>query len=207
MQLAVAAALVAVLLPAHASVIGSTPAEGDALAAQPGTVSVTMNEEILDVPGGGSNALQVTDASGAFYGDGCASVEGDTVSMPVELGAPGEYELTYQVVSADGHPVSDTIAFTYEGEAGPAGLAEAPVCGEAAATEPAEATETEAAAEPAPPGATSDDAPAATDAADPAAQGADEGGAFPFIAVGVLAMLAVLALIAYTVNKGRRRER
>lgn len=203
MQLAVAAALVAVLLPAHASVIGSTPAEGDALASQPGTVSVTMNEEILDVPGGGSNALQVTDASGAFYGDGCASVDGDTVSMPVELGAPGEYELTYQVVSADGHPVSDTIAFTYEGEAGPAGLAEAPVCGEAAATEAPAATETEAAVEPAPPGATSDDAPAATDAAE---EGADEGGSFPFIAVGVLAMLAVLAVIAYTVNKGRRRQ-
>ena len=198
MQLALAAALVAVLLPAHASVIGSTPADGDALASQPGEVSVTMNEEILSVEGADSaNAIVVTDAAGAFYGDGCASVEGDTISRPVELGEPGEYTLTYQVVSADGHPVDGTVAFSYEGEAGPAGLAEAPVCGQQA---PAASS---AAAEPAPPAATSDDGAAATDEA---AEGQDEGG-FPFLAVGIIALLAVLAVVAYTVNRGSRIRR
>lgn len=203
MQLALAAALVAVLLPAHASVIGSTPADGDALASQPGEVSVTMNEEILSVEGADSaNAIVVTDAAGAFYGDGCASVDGDTISMPVELGEPGDYTLTYQVVSADGHPVDGTVAFSYEGEAGPAGLAEAPVCRQEA---PAESS---AAAEPAPPAATSDDgAAAATDEpADAPAEGQDEGG-FPFLAVGIIALLAVLAVVAYTVNRGSRIRR
>lgn len=201
MQLALAAALVAVLLPAHASVIGSTPADGDALASQPGEVSVTMNEEILSVEGADSaNAIVVTDASGAFYGDGCASVDGDTISMPVELGEPGDYTLTYQVVSADGHPVDGTVAFSYEGEAGPAGLAEAPVCGQEA---PAASS---AAAEPAPPAATSDDGAATDEPADAQGEGQDEGG-FPFLAVGIIALLAVLAVVAYAVNRGSRTRR
>ncbi|GAA3609206.1 copper resistance CopC family protein [Agrococcus terreus] len=201
MQLALAAALVAVLLPAHASVIGSTPADGDALASQPGEVSVTMNEEILSVEGADSaNAIVVTDAAGAFYGDGCASVDGDTISMPVELGEPGDYTLTYQVVSADGHPVDGTVAFSYEGEAGPAGLAEAPVCGQEA---PAASS---AAAEPAPPAATSDDGAATDEPADAQGEGQDEGG-FPFLAVGIIALLAVLAVVAYAVNRGSRTRR
>src|SRR5690606_38508275 len=81
------------------------------------------------------------DAAGLFYGDGCLSVDGDTASMQAQLGEAGDYTLTFQVVSADGHPVSDTIDFTFDpadGEAGAPGVAEAPVCGAAAAAPGAE---------------------------------------------------------------------
>ncbi|SDS55165.1 copper resistance CopC family protein [Agrococcus carbonis] len=201
----VAAIAALIALPAHASVIGTTPAAGDVVTEQPGTFSVVMNEEILSVEGADSaNALQVTDASGRFYGDGCVAVDGDTISLDAQLGEAGDYAMTFQVVSADGHPVSDTIAFSFEpaeGEAGAPGAAEAPVCGVAA------------------PDATSDGGTAAA-SADPeaVAPGAvpgeespsgDDGGAFPFLAVGVLAVLAVLAVIAFRANRlrGELRER
>lgn len=193
-----AALSVALLLPAHASVIGSTPSAGDVLTEQPGTFSVVMNEELLSVEGADSaNAIQVTDASGRFYGDGCASVDGDTISLEAALGEGGEYALTFQVVSADGHTVSDTIPFTFEpaeGQAGEPGAAAAPVCG----TAPAEGEA---------PAATAESGEAAPEATDDGA--VEQGSSFPFLAVGVLAMLAVLAVIAFRANRlrGELRER
>ncbi|RWR20257.1 copper resistance protein CopC [Agrococcus lahaulensis] len=206
MHAAIAALAAVLLLPAHASVIGSTPADGDTLTAQPGTFSVVMNEEILALEGAdGGNAMQLTDAEGRFYGDGCLAVDGDTLSLDAELGEAGDYTLTYQVVSADGHPVDGTVAFAFELEAGAEGApgAEtAPVCGETA-------EETPAATEPAEPEATSD-APAATASADQGTgteEPAEAEGQFPFVAVGILAVLGVLAVIAYTINRGSRTRR
>ncbi|WP_425845999.1 copper resistance protein CopC [Agrococcus sp. TSP3-2-1] len=209
MHAALAALAAVILLPAHAAVIGSTPSDGDTVTEQPGTFSVVMNEEILSLEGADSaNRLQLTDADGRYYGDGCVVVEGDTISLDAELGAAGDYALDYQVVSSDGHPVDGTVAFSFEpaeGEAGTAGSETAPICGAAApdATEPASTTEPEASVDPgeAAPG------PVASDDASPGDDAADEGGDFPFIAIGVLALLVVLAIIAYTVNRGYRRRR
>lgn len=190
------------LLPAHASVIGSTPAAGDVVTEQPGSFSIVMNEEILAVEGAsGSNAIQVTDAAGLFYGDGCLSVDGDTASMQAQLGEAGDYALTFQVVSADGHPVSDTIDLTFDpaaGQAGEPGVAEAPVCGVAAPEAEAE----------------SGSAPATASAeqgteGEPSDGAVEQGDSFPFIAIGVLALLALLALIAFRANRlrGQLKER
>ncbi|WP_051223095.1 copper resistance CopC family protein [Agrococcus lahaulensis] len=211
MHAALAALAAVILLPAHAAMIGSTPSDGDTVTEQPGTFSVVMNEEILSLEGADSaNRLQLTDAQGLFYGDGCVVVEGDTISLEAELGEAGDYSLAYQVVSADGHPVDGTVSFAFEpaeGEAGAAGSETAPICGAApAASEPASTstTEPEASVDPdeAAPG------PVATDDATPSdAVEGDEGGDFPFIAVGVLALLVVLAVIAWTVNRGSRRRR
>ncbi|WP_347753875.1 copper resistance CopC family protein [Agrococcus sp. ProA11] len=199
----------ALLLPAHASVIGSTPADGATVTEQPGTFSVVMNEQILSVDGAdSSNAIQITDASGRYYGDGCLTVDGDTASLDAQLGEAGDYTVTYQVVSADGHPVSDTIEFAFEpaaGEAGAPGVAEAPVCG-AAATESAEPAPAET---PAASADASDEAAPATasaqqgDDADTDASAEDDAAPFPFLTVGVLAVLAVLAVIAYRANRMR----
>jgi methionine-rich copper-binding protein CopC len=209
-MLASLAALAAViLLPAHASVIGTTPADGDTVSEQPGSFGVVMNEEILSLEGADANRLQLTDASGLFYGDGCVAVDGDTVSMDAELGPAGEYTLAYQVVSGDGHPVDGAVRFAFEpaeGQEGAAGSESAPVCG---APVESEGAATGAAAPVASSGpvasADADEADAGTAATDAPAEG--EGGGFPFIAVGVLALLAVLAVVAYTVNRGYRQRR
>lgn len=106
---------------AHNYLVSSTPAAGETLTAQPGTVSVTTNDNLLDLGGDGvAAAIQVTGPADAprYYGDGCASVLGPTASMPAQLGAAGEYTVTWQVVSTDGHPVSDQYTFDWQPAAG-----------------------------------------------------------------------------------------
>ncbi|MGM1030737.1 MAG: copper resistance protein CopC [Actinomycetota bacterium] len=230
MHAVLAAVAATLLLPAHASVIGSTPQDGSIVTEQPGSFSVVLNEEIIDVPGAASaNALQVTDAAGLYYGAGCGVVDGDTISLDAQLGAAGDYTVTYQVVSADGHPVSGEIGFAFEpvdGVGGPDGSASAPECAGAApavpepSTEPAPAAPTTSAPATTEPAATE---PAATESEEPATdapeatassdQGApieseapaeETGGQLPFLAIGVLAVLAVLAVIAYRANRLRK---
>jgi copper resistance protein C len=203
-----AAIAAVILLPAHASVTGTTPAEGAVLTEQAGTFSVTMNEEILAIEGASANQIQLTDAEGLFYGDGCTTIEGDTISLAAALGAAGDYTLTYQVVSGDGHTVDGTVGFAFEpaaGQEGVSGLAAAPVCGAAAPVETGAGATDPAAGEPA-----TSDAPEATASTTQGTVAPDEeaeGGEFPFLAIGILAMLAVLGVIAYTVNRGYRGRR
>lgn len=210
MLAAILAVGVSVLLPAHASVTGTTPEDGATLTEQPGTISVTMNEEIIEVPGGeGTNALQLTDDAGLHYGDGCVTVEGDTISLDAELGDAGRYTLAYQVVSSDGHPVSDEVAFTFEpadGAVGAVGSARAPVCGagqDGTAAETESAPTGDAVAAPAATATSEQGEPESTNApgVDP---GTDSFGALPQVGVFVLAGLAVLAFVAYRLNRRRK---
>jgi methionine-rich copper-binding protein CopC len=118
---------------AHDELIDSTPTSGQTLTELPSTFSVTMNEPLLTLDGSNSFALQITDAAGNYYGDGCLTEDGATLSTPAALGVAGSYTLAWQVVSNDGHPVSGEIPFSWQppadAEPSPA-LAAPPVCGE-----------------------------------------------------------------------------
>jgi methionine-rich copper-binding protein CopC len=120
---------------AHNYLVASTPTAGELVTSLPESISVTTNEPLLDLSGDGAGfALQVTDATGTFYGDGCLTVFGSTLSTPASLGAAGTYRVVWQVVSEDGHTVSDE--FTFEWSPGPGfeparGQAGPPVCGAA----------------------------------------------------------------------------
>jgi methionine-rich copper-binding protein CopC len=135
---AVALSTVAVLVAAapawaHSAIVASTPEEGETLTALPEAFSVTANETLLDLGGQGVFQLQIRDAGGGYYGDGCVSVVDATMSAEPTLGASGEYTMLWQVVSADGHPVSGEIPFTWAAPDGfePAASHDAvPVCGE-----------------------------------------------------------------------------
>jgi len=118
---------------AHDYLVDSTPVDGQTLSTLPAEFSVTANSPLLDLAGDGTGfGIRVTDAAGLFYGDGCVTVAGPTLSTPAALGAAGNYLLTWQFVSDDGHPVSDTLAFTWAPGAGfvpSAGVTTAPLCG------------------------------------------------------------------------------
>ncbi|MFM6982480.1 MAG: copper resistance protein CopC [Microbacteriaceae bacterium] len=117
---------------AHAALTGTAPEEG-AEATDVTSISLTANEELLDLGDGEGFVLAVSDADHHFYGDGCVSVDGATASMPVVLGDAGEYTVAYRVVSADGHPIEGSWRFTYspapDAVAGDA-FVSMPVCGE-----------------------------------------------------------------------------
>ena len=104
---------------AHDDIVDSTPAAGETLTELPEAFSVTASETLLDLQSAGSGAqgafgLQVRDADGRFYGDGCVSVVDATMSADAVIGDSGEYTMIWQLVSADGHPVSGEIPFTWE---------------------------------------------------------------------------------------------
>ncbi|MCW4384678.1 copper resistance protein CopC [Salinibacterium sp. SYSU T00001] len=139
------AALPLTALPAtaHNSVVDTVPAEGEVLSELPEAFLVTTSDTLLDA----SAAMQVTDAAGLYYGDGCVTIDGPSISTPALLGEAGEYTLAWQAVSADGHTISGTIPFRWEptGDAPLSpGSSEPPVCGETVASpspEPEEAAE------------------------------------------------------------------
>jgi len=125
---------------AHDYLVSSTPAANASVTSALSQVSLTFDDIVLD-DGGHGALVQVTDASGRNFETGCASVQDRQVSVPVALGAPGTYRVTWQIVSADGHPVSDSIQFTYSGpKAGDGRTGPLAKCGTTVAAPKAQAT-------------------------------------------------------------------
>ncbi|MCU1525689.1 MAG: copper resistance protein CopC [Microbacteriaceae bacterium] len=118
---------------AHNYLVASTPAAGSVLTELPPEFSVTTNDVLLNIGGNGAGfALQVKDAAGLYYGDGCVAIDGPSISTAAALGAPGTYTIVWQVISTDGHTVSDRFDFTWKPTAGDAkvskGSTTAPDC-------------------------------------------------------------------------------
>jgi methionine-rich copper-binding protein CopC len=106
-------ALVATSAPAsaHAELESADPADGSTVSTAPRSVTLTFGEDLQ--PAG--RALVVTGPDGARVDDGKAVVSGVRLSVDlVPLTTPGRYNVVYRVVSADGHPVSGELSFTYQ---------------------------------------------------------------------------------------------
>jgi methionine-rich copper-binding protein CopC len=186
---------------AHSYLLSSSPENGAVVQTLPAQFSVTANEPLLDLSGTASGfAIQVVDAAGRFYGDGCFVVSEATLAMGATLGEPGDYRLYWQVVSADAHTVSGELAFTWAPSAGEAvseGLAAPPVCG-GNEPEPSESeSPTESATEQ--PTETAEPTPVAEQ---PAAEAANA--SVPLlIGGGVLAAAGVAALAVWMIRRQR----
>lgn len=129
------AAAVAFSTPAaaHSTIIDSTPADGAELTEAPAEFSVTANEDLADLSGDGEGfALRVVPATGGDdLATGELTIDGPMLSTPGVPLEPGDYVMQYQVVSADGHPISGEIPFVILGaEPDPAPAPEEPGGGE-----------------------------------------------------------------------------
>ncbi|WP_091935267.1 CopD family protein [Blastococcus sp. DSM 46786] len=93
---------------AHATLIGTAPAQGAVLAAAPDRAVFTFDGPVVDVPGG----VQVFDARGREI-ESSAAVSGEelVVALP---GSVGERTLVvvWRVVSEDGHPINGSLSFS-----------------------------------------------------------------------------------------------
>ncbi|MFG2680709.1 copper resistance CopC/CopD family protein [Streptomyces sp. NPDC048392] len=110
--LAAACALLAGAGPAsaHAALTGSDPRQGAVVDKAPAQVSLTFSESVsMD-----DDSLRVLDPKGKRVDDGRpAGTGGTTYSVKLHTGLPdGTYTVTYQVVSADSHPVAGAYAFS-----------------------------------------------------------------------------------------------
>jgi copper resistance protein C len=99
---------------AHNYLVESTPTAGEVLTALPARFSIITNDVLLNVAHGSGFALQVRDQAGLYYGDGCVTVDGPGMSTAAALGAPGKYTVVWQLISTDGHTVSDDFTFTWK---------------------------------------------------------------------------------------------
>ncbi|MEK9898513.1 MAG: copper resistance CopC family protein [Actinomycetota bacterium] len=98
---------------AHADLQVSTPADGESLEIAPEEIRLTFSEELFEE----LVEISILDAAGDLYST--IEVEqtpppGTDVIFPWPTQAPpGDYSIAYRVVSADGHPVTGTISFSY----------------------------------------------------------------------------------------------
>ncbi|MGW3724549.1 copper resistance CopC/CopD family protein [Streptomyces sp. NPDC000851] len=110
--LAAAGLLLAGAAPAsaHAALTGSNPQQGAVVDNAPAQVSLTFSETVSL----SDDSLRVLDPKGKRADTGAASnVSGTTYAVKLHSGLPdGTYTVTYQVVSADSHPVAGAYTFS-----------------------------------------------------------------------------------------------
>jgi copper transport protein len=110
--LAVTGALLAGAAPvsAHAALTGSDPQQGTVVDKAPAQVSLTFSEPVAI----SDDALRVLDPKGKRVDRGDPdNPEGTTYTVRLHSGLPdGTYTVTYQVVSADSHPVAGAFSFS-----------------------------------------------------------------------------------------------
>lgn len=188
------ALLGAVVLPAspasaHAELLRSTPEDGATLKAAPASVTLIFGEEIL----ADGLGMVATAADGSKVALGKPAVSGTKVVAAWPPDAPGgSYKVAWRVVSADGHPISGVLSFSYAGAASPSASptpTSSPTSPSASASSPA---------------ATASPTDVVSPAASPASSSGSSGSTSWPLIIGVAALLA--AVIALVVVVARRRS-
>lgn len=184
---------------AHADLQVSTPEDGESLQIAPEEIRLTFSEELFEE----LVEISILDADGDLYST--IEVEqtpppGTDVIFPWPTQAPpGEYSIAYRVVSADGHPVTGTISFSY--------AATAP---EPSTPEPAPSDSTPSAESSTPatsPAASSPiaSAPSSSSATESSTSSStDSSSGTPLVILGVVLLLGVIATSALIVRARRR---
>lgn len=172
---------------AHATLIGSDPADGATLQAAPTAVTLTFDDSLENF----EPVVTITGPDGNQYQSGAATIDGPTLSTAVGLlTAPGTYTIAYRVVSDDGHPVEGQVRFDL---AVPAPSAEAAPAPSSATPSPLGSPSPSAAAT-AGGGATSSVAEPVTQTVAPAA-GSSSWSASSWVLIGAVLLLASVASI------------
>ncbi|WP_328991520.1 copper resistance protein CopC [Kribbella sp. NBC_01245] len=101
----------------HTGLVGSSPANGTRLTQTPGDVRFTFDQTLQPVQGW--DAVIVTGPDGMRWPAHSVRVTGNTITAKCgHLGPPGDYHVSYRVISGDGHPVAGHITVTL-GQVGP----------------------------------------------------------------------------------------
>lgn len=92
---------------AHASLVGTEPADGSVLAVAPKTVQLRFNEPVTPA------VVSLIDAAGKTRDDVAVSAVDQTVILKLPDNLPrGTQVVSYRIVSADGHPVAGSLMFS-----------------------------------------------------------------------------------------------
>jgi methionine-rich copper-binding protein CopC len=102
---------------AHAELESSIPEQGAILQALPEVISATFGEKLLLLGEEKVNTIALVDPQGIERELRDIQVVDETMSArlaTIDSPSPGDYQIRYRVVSADGHPVAGEISFTYK---------------------------------------------------------------------------------------------
>ncbi|MCS3843262.1 copper resistance CopC family protein [Microbacterium sp. AK031] len=116
----IAVLAIAVPASAHDQLTSSTPSDGEALATAPEEIAMTFSGDLIVLDSSMAGAVvMVVDEAGRDWVSGEITVESNRVTAQLTPGMPvAGYQVRWQVVSEDGHPISGVIPFTI-GDAAP----------------------------------------------------------------------------------------
>ena len=196
--------LMAPTASAHADLQVSTPEDGESLEIAPEEIRLTFSEELFEE----LVEISILDATGDLYST--IEVEqtpppGTDVIFPWPTQTPpGEYSIAYRVVSADGHPVTGTISFSYAATApqsSPSDSAPEPTPSDST---PSAESSTPSASPAAPsPTASSPSPSSATESS--TSSSTDSSSGTPLVILGVVLLLGVIATSAI-IARARQRN-
>ena len=196
--------LMAPTASAHADLQVSTPEDGESLEIAPEEIRLTFSEELFEE----LVEISILDAAGDLYST--IEVEqtpppGTDVIFPWPTQTPpGEYSIAYRVVSADGHPVTGTISFSYAATApqsSPSDSAPEPTPSDST---PSAESSTPSASPAAPsPTASSPSPSSATESS--TSSSTDSSSGTPLVILGVVLLLGVIATSAI-IARARQRN-
>ena len=179
---------------AHADLQVSTPEDGESLEIAPKEIRLTFSEELFEE----LVEISILDATGDLYST--IEVEqtpppGTDVIFPWPTQAPpGEYSIAYRVVSADGHPVTGTILFSYAATAPEPTPSHSTPSTESSTPAASPAAPSPTASTPSPSSATESSTSSSTDSAS----------GTPLVVLGVVLLLVVIAASAIIVRARQR---
>ena len=91
---------------AHATLLGSHPADGSVVEQAPASVRLDFNEPVSPI------VVSLTDAQGRHH-DLTAIARNETIEIPMPSDlSGGSHVLSYRVVSGDGHPIGGAVVFS-----------------------------------------------------------------------------------------------
>ncbi|MCP4893872.1 MAG: hypothetical protein GY911_08680 [Actinomycetales bacterium] len=204
--------LMAPTASAHADLQVSTPEDGESLEIAPEEIRLTFSEELFEE----LVEISILDATGDLYSTievGQTPPPGTDVIFPWPTQAPpGEYSIAYRVVSADGHPVTGTISFSYAAtapEPSPSDTAPEPSPSDTA-PEPTPSDSTPSAesstpaASPAAPSPTASTPSPSSATESSTSSSTDSASGTPLVVLGVVLLLGVITASAIIVRARQR---
>lgn len=96
---------------AHDVLTGSNPGDGEHLPTSPGQLTLTFNNELLDL-GQGSAAVVITDANKHEILSQPLTIEGRDARVELPKLDDGSYSAAWSVVSSDGHRIQGLVTFS-----------------------------------------------------------------------------------------------
>ena len=106
--------LVPVSASAHAGLVSANPEANKEITLMPQEITLTFTEDLMVLGEADVNSISMNLLDGAEVPLADIKVNGPTLSATVPEGnyESGTYEIFYKIVSADGHKLSDSYAFS-----------------------------------------------------------------------------------------------